>query len=108
MLPNELGKLSAALANSTAATLDAQRLGAELAGLATFHKELFDQDLLTQHQRDLLHEKWRFSITAPSRGVPVVVEKKGTVPVGGLPPVKRGTGGQIVCPLCHGTGTLTL
>ena len=47
MLPKEVGTLFNAVASAEPTAIDAQRLKAELAGIAAFHRELHTNNLLT-------------------------------------------------------------
>lgn len=104
MLPKEVGNLFAAVKNSTSTTLDAERLGVELAGLATLHQTLLDQGVLTA-QQIAVFQKLRFGtrhdlgLTAPPQGPPEI-HLKITAPVGGIPPVKIAGDGSVNCPHC--------
>jgi hypothetical protein len=110
MLPKEIGNLYAALNNSTETTLDAQRLGAELEGVATFHRSLIDDDLLTLQQRELFQTyvgKWHtgnsqeVGLTAPPEGPPEI-HLRFTALRSGRPRVSDPINGPPVeCPLCH-------
>jgi hypothetical protein len=110
MLPKEVGTLYAAIQSSSEATCDATRLGAELGGLAAFHKALFDNHLLSPQQQALFQQHvgtWLpggggyVDLTSPASGAPEV-HLRVTAPNTGVPPVSAG-GGSIICPHCRKT-----
>jgi hypothetical protein len=112
MLPKEVGTLYAAIQSSTEATCDATRLGAELGGLAAFHKAVFDNNLLSpqcealfqQHVGTWVPGRGGFvDLTSPAGGAPKV-KLRNPVPSTSVPPVSPSAGaGSIICPHCGET-----
>ena len=110
MLPKEVGTLYAAIQSSTETTFDATRLGAELGGLAAFHKALLDSNLLSpelqvlfqQHVGTWLPGRGGYAdLTSPVGGPPKVKTRIPTSSTG-VPPVSVGAG-SIICPHCGTT-----
>ncbi|HEV2268667.1 MAG TPA: hypothetical protein VGR92_04340 [Steroidobacteraceae bacterium] len=103
MLPKEVGRLYAAVANSKEATLESDRLEIELAELTRFHQSIYDSGVLNVEQKELFRKlrsgsRYDLGLTAPASGPPEV-HLKITAPKGGVPPVTSGKR-TILCPHC--------
>jgi hypothetical protein len=109
MLPKEVGTLFNAVGSAEPTAIDAQRLKAELAGIAAFHRELHTNNLLTLEQSDL-YQKYigtyagHTALTAPPGGVPTVIFM--STPTYGLADIVEAQLSTVECPNCHQKFTL--